>query len=243
MGSPSWRGLHKAVFDSIWPARCALCEMLLEDAREAVLGAAGQDLLHRRCLQALPLCANSQCGPRSLREGAPLWAAFADEPRFFRLLHASKYGGRPLLLVPLAQRLAELAMQSGWLSGGAIVVPLPDDARRRRERGFSPTEIVAREIARHGQLTMRQDLLRRRSGGVSQARLSAAAARRDNQEERWVSGRIDAVASEVPLLLIDDQITTGATAASALQRLGARGNPVACIALAIAAAAPRVVVA
>jgi predicted amidophosphoribosyltransferase len=231
------------LFDTIWPPRCALCERLLPERSEARRAVGELPLLHEACFSALPLCRADAAQPRRLRDGAPLLACYADDAGLFRLLHAAKYGGRSKLLLPLAERLAQRALAAGWLGEGGILVPLPDDARRRRERGFSVTGILAAELARHSGLSVRSDLLARRSGGVAQAGLAAAAARRDNQAERWVSGRIDAVASEVPLFLVEDQITTGATASAALRRLGARGNPVACIALAIAEAAPTAVVA
>lgn len=242
-GPTSLGRLRGLLLDTIWPSRCALCHDLLEDASDPPLCVGAQALLHAGCLARLPACSNESGGARSLRDGVPIFACFADDAHFFELLHACKYGGQSKLLQPLGERLARLAVQVGCLCAGGILVPLPDDARRRRERGYSVTGILAREVARHSGLPLRTDLLYRRAGGVAQAGLSAAADRRDNQSERWVSGRLDAIASEVPLILIEDQITTGATATAALRRLGARGNPLACLALAIAEAAPRVVVA
>jgi predicted amidophosphoribosyltransferase len=163
---------------------------------------------------------------------------YGDAPALFTLLHAAKYDAQPLLLRPLARRLAAGARRWGWVGAGAIVVPVPDDPVRRRERGFSPTSIIAQEVARATRAVARGDLLRRTRPSAPQARQADDARRRANVIGLFAAGRLSEVPRDVPLALVDDQITSGATAAAALRVLGARGNPVICLALAGARRAP-----
>jgi len=221
-------GFGELLLDSFWPQRCSLCDAPVR----------GASALHPRCLAALAVSAPRRATARALRDGPPLLAHFRDGPEFFRLLHEIKYGGRPRLLREVAAPLAARAREEGWLESGAVLVPLPDDPRRRAERGYSVTGLLAAELARGGGVRVDPTLLGRRPGGFAQARLRDAIERRRNQEERWVSGALDRQPTERALILIEDQITTGATACAALLRLGARGHRVACIALAHAFTAP-----
>jgi predicted amidophosphoribosyltransferase len=168
----------------------------------------------------------------------PVRAWLRDHPAFFDLLHAAKYGGRPSLLLPLAEGLAARAAEADWIPPDACLVPVPDDPWRLAERGFSPATILAREIAARLGCGLRVDLLRRRRTAEPLARIRGASARRQHQRELWGIGRLPEVPGERSLILVDDQITTGSTVESLAGLLGLRGNPLLVLCLAAAAGAP-----
>jgi ComF family protein len=107
------------------------------------------------------------------------------------------------------------------VDGAAAVVPVPLSRRRRRERGFNQAELIARAVAREARLPLRSRVLRKTREAPPQAGLSAAA-RRKNALSAY-RARLPRSLRGKTLLLVDDVLTTGATAESAARALLAAG--------------------
>jgi ComF family protein len=134
------------------------------------------------------------------------------------IVHALKYDGRRLLAPPLGKLMR--AAGAGMLSCADAVVPVPLHPRRAWDRGYNQADDLARAI---GLPVWR--VLRRTRHGPPQATLPAA--------RRLAMVRTAFVVCRFPwtpdvrrrtLVLIDDVMTTGATAdacAAALQDAGA----------------------
>lgn len=136
-----------------------------------------------------------------------------------------KFGGREDLCGPLASCLAEnLSAHAAALGQPVVVVPVPLHPSRLAQRGFDQATPFARAVARVLGVPFRR-ALRRVRATPPQSRLSAAA-RRANVHDAFAS-----VARVPPgaVVLVDDVLTTGATAS-------------ACAACLLAAGAERVVV-
>ncbi|MGH9613283.1 MAG: ComF family protein, partial [Bryobacteraceae bacterium] len=102
------------------------------------------------------------------------------------------------------------------------VVPMPMHWWKRGVRGFNQAELQAKEIARKRGLPVR-NAVRKRKATAAQAGLTNAA-RLANVAGAFEIRHRDAVADK-RVLLVDDVMTTGATAsacANALKRAGAR---------------------
>jgi len=134
------------------------------------------------------------------------------------LIHLFKYGR----MKPLAKTLAaHMALALPRDQKFDCVVPLPLHWRRRWQRGFNQSELLARLTARRCGIRMVK-AVRRTRATAAQAGLTNAR-RRENvanafqvKKPRMVAGR--------RILLIDDVMTTGATASAcalALKRAGA----------------------
>jgi ComF family protein len=137
-------------------------------------------------------------------------------------VHELKYHGRRRVAARLAEVLLALPAVRDVLARGAVLVPVPLHPRRRRERGFNQAELLAREVGRRARLPVAPSALVRRKDTVAQAGLSAAARRR-NVRGAFAVRRRAAVAGKV-VVLVDDVLTTGATAsacASLLRDAGA----------------------
>jgi competence protein ComFC len=93
-----------------------------------------------------------------------------------------------------------------------VLVPVPLHPRRKRERGFNQAELLALEVGRRMHLPVAAAALVRRKDTEAQAGLSAAARRR-NVRGAFAVRRRSAVAGKV-VVLVDDVLTTGATAAA-----------------------------
>lgn len=119
----------------------------------------------------------------------------------------------------------------GWLADGmagllhppegAVVTWVPTVGRRRRRRGFDQAELLARAVARRWQLPA-VPLLRRRSGPPQTGRSRAERLGGVGIEaRRELPGR--ARDGPVPVVLVDDVVTTGATLRCGAQALRAAG--------------------
>ena len=139
------------------------------------------------------------------------------EPPADRLVHQLKYRGWRALGGPLGQRMAGLS----WPAEAhepAVVTAVPTTARRLRERGYNQAQLLADSLA---QATDRVTLplLRRVSGTRTQTALQPAA-RAANVAGAFAPA---ADATGMHVLLVDDVLTTGATAAECAGVLAAAG--------------------
>lgn len=116
----------------------------------------------------------------------------------------------------LAADLAALA--SPYAQPGMVLVPIPTTRRRRAERGFDQTRLLARALRRTCGVGI-AELLARRSQAAQQGRSRAErlAATGRFRVRRGVS------ASAGDLVLFDDVRTTGSTLVDATQTLEAAG--------------------
>ncbi len=220
-------GLLRLLLDWIVPSTCAGC-----GAERTEVGGSGAC---RRCWESIreldpgsacPGCALPSAGGRCRDCGTdppPISraAAFGEyDGTLKKLIGAYKFHGFDLLSAPFADRLARLALSQGLEQDAPAVVGVPSTRARNRERGFDPGVLLARETARRlGLRTL--PALRRLRPSPPQSRLS--------RPERAVNvaGVFEGAASAAgrPVLLVDDIVTTGATAFAAARALRRAGAP------------------
>ena len=171
--------------------RCPRCGLPFEGA--------GDDHLCSRCITAPPPFLTTAA---AFHYGGPI----ADG------LRALKYGPRPERAGPLA---ALWRQELGLLPAVDAAVPVPLHRRKLRGRGFNQTVLLARPWLRARGVRLRFGWLERRGEGRSQAGLTLRE-RRKAPRGLYGAGR-RAVASGgivgARVLVVDDVMTTGATAA------------------------------
>ncbi len=145
------------------------------------------------------------------------------------LIHLFKYSGMKPLARPLASYLERAISKDGPNKDESskddsydAVVAVPLYWRRRWTRGFNQAELLARHVAKRRGIPL-LSALRRKRATATQAGL-ASAGRRRNVAGAFVLKPNQNLAGK-KILLIDDVMTTGATAsacASVLKRGGAK---------------------
>jgi ComF family protein len=137
------------------------------------------------------------------------------------VLHELKYGGRRRAAGRLAEALLEEPAVRALVATSDVLVPVPLHPRRLRERGFNQSALLAGELARRAGTSSCPDALVRRQDTVPQAGLTAAARRR-NVREAFAVRRRASLAGRV-VTLVDDVLTTGATALACARRIEEAG--------------------
>ena len=223
-----WRPWVTAALDLVFPPLCPVCRgMVGADRRDPLCGVCWQGIDRIvppwcRCC-GLPLGVEGLCSV--CRQRRPPFAYARAAARYGGLvreaIHAFKFGSRRGLADPLGDLLAGLGLSA--LPGAApdLLVPVPLHRRRERERGYNQALLVARRLERAWGVPVAADGLVRLTATAPQADLDAAARRRN------VRGAFDVVRAEAiagrHIVLVDDVLTTGATASECARSLSRAG--------------------
>jgi predicted amidophosphoribosyltransferase len=231
----SMRSCAHAGLDLVLPVRCAGCRG--RDADDPVVRGVCQGC-RGELNRSTPVV-----GTVDLRVGrsadVPVASVGAYQGVLRQLLLEYKERGRTVVRHDLGRRLADLIVSTGYCVGGGpvLLVPVPSSAASTRSRGHQPVAALARIAA--SSLRKRcisacaLPVLRHNRRLADQSELSADE-RRANLDgafrvrRRRVAGLVTLSSSVgARLLLVDDIVTTGATAAEAIRALVAAGARVA----------------
>jgi ComF family protein len=146
------------------------------------------------------------------------WYAGARSGGLERLIDRYKFGRAQAAHKPLGDLLL---VRLPDLPAETIIVPIPTVASHVRQRGYDHTLLVARYIAKKRGLTCATPL----------TRLSSATQRGAGRKQRLTQAKTAfevkaRLRNDVPYLLIDDIVTTGATLAYAAKALRSAGATV-----------------
>lgn len=243
-------GLLSSLADSLcsafFPDSCRVCDLPLEGwTRTPVCQDCWDRVAPANPAHACIRCGMEVANPHALDEAGHCAPCIAKPPAYDRfvsfnrhegvlrkLIHLLKYDQLQPLARPLAAKLAELRPA---ILPTDLVLGIPLHWRRRRERGFNQSALIAAQAAAAWGLPFDNGILKRTKPTPPQAGLTRAE-RLVNVRGAFKVRRPQAVQGR-RIVIIDDVMTTGATldaCARALKRAGAE----AVIAVTLARAAP-----
>jgi ComF family protein len=171
---------------------------------------------------ARPLAAGTLCGLCAAgRWPVPTLAALAYEYPVDRLISSLKYRGERACGRALGELLAVRAAEAHAAAAPLPdrLVPVPLHNRREWQRGYNQAELIARQLGADLGLRVTVTALRRVRDTPAQALLGRAA-RAANMQGAF---RCDASLAGLRVAIIDDVVTTGATALAAATAVKAAG--------------------
>lgn len=217
---------------------CLLCDEPADSANSLCVSCESElPWLGARCqVCALPLPhAGLTCGaclqrpPRFDRVEAPWRYAFPVDSLITRFKHQAKW--------PLGRLLGELLSQhllhafGEGLTRPDLLLPVPLAERRQRQRGFNQAALLAQWLSEQLHLPLQQHWLQRVIDTPAQQQLDAATRKRNLRRAFALAPKSQV--SGLHLALVDDVLTTGATAESLarlLKKAGAARVDIYCLA-------------
>ncbi|MCH8327114.1 MAG: ComF family protein [Candidatus Marinimicrobia bacterium] len=200
-----------AMLELLFPSLCVTCEQPVEPGRH----------LCEPCGSALsPSNLGNWLG--HLTTGAGLdgaWSAFWFDDRLQRAIHGLKYDGRKGLAVDLVRHACTASPSAELRRAYDVLIPVPLHRTKLRERGYNQAALLAHALGTEWGLPVESEAVRRRQWTVSQTGLTAG------QRIGNMAGSFECrlAANGTRALLIDDVVTTGATASACAQVLKGAG--------------------
>jgi len=233
-----FRGVREALASLVFPAPCRICGQTLDTGNRIPFCHSCQRALKQELPE--PLC--DRCGRPIVSTAVvggiskPQCHLCRNEVYDFEFARSFGAYTPPMARAILLLKYADIAPIGAWFArqlaalGGRhpqeydadVVVPVPLDRGRLRERGYNQAELIAKPLARLLGIPFRSYLLVRTRPRPNQLRLT--------RRERWDTVRgaygtqETAQVDKLRVLLVDDVFTTGATldaCSRALRRAGA----------------------
>lgn len=243
-----FKAVLAAVVDSVLPPYCLSCATPVDDAG-ALCGPCWQAL---HFLEA-PLCSHCGLPLEGAQEGDMLCGACIAEPPVYLRARASvgyDEASRPLVSrfkyrdgTEMAESFASWMTRAGrpLLAECDLIVPVPLHPLRLFLRRFNQAALLAHSLGRRAGRVVVPDLLRRVRFTPPQVGLSAEGRRRNVAHVFRLRARYAEQIRKMRILLVDDVLTTGATAeacARVLVRAGAGAVDVLTLARVVAPRRP-----
>lgn len=142
---------------------------------------------------------------------------YEPQSELAHVIYQLKYSARPDIGEDMGRLMAHELCLSGFFDGIDLIMPVPLTPRRKRQRGYNQSELLARGIGEVTGLPVETHVLRRRHFNTSQTALG------HREREENVAGAFTLAGEEAlagrHVLLVDDICTTGATLTACAEAL------------------------
>ena len=189
--------MAKRLWEMLFPPKCVLCAKLLEKEETD---------LCRHCRETVPVFSDQKIKLSFIAHWTGLWY-YKDDVRSSILRY--KFGGRRSYAQSYGRLLAMKLQKEGW-DDADVLTWAPISRQRKFRRGYDQTELFAKVLARELDTAL-VPALRKVRNTKPQSLMGDAAHRRANVLGAYRVVNPDAVRGK-RILLLDDIVTTGATA-------------------------------
>ncbi|MBE9004647.1 ComF family protein [Fortiea sp. LEGE XX443] len=208
---PSWTHNFKSFLNLFLQSHCPLCQRSTSDA------------LCQYCARQLQNCAQKNpCGSWQGEIPVFAWGVYGGSLK--RAIAVMKYDNQPDIARMLGVWLGE-----AWLSNSPhchtqlLVVPIPMHPQKQKQRGYNQAALIAESFCQTTKLKLKLNGLKRVRETQAQFGLSMSEREKNLAEAFAVGQEFRSPCPDIPLLLVDDIYTTGATTKSAVQTLRQSG--------------------
>lgn len=215
------RRTFKLLIDFFLPRRCVVCNSRLHE---------GEQIVCSRCLieNAMNGVFDDSNDNAMLRgvlgcgEIVRANALFHFHPKseMARLIYKMKYQGRWGIGIYMGRHAAKVFQPQGFFDGVDVVIPVPLTRKRRRQRGYNQSEMIAEGLSDMTGIAIDKKSLKRRHFTESQAHMG-----KDQRQENVADAFVVEDASKLDnkhILLIDDIFTTGATLSACIREISSK---------------------
>lgn len=205
--------LIERILRLVYPAKCMVCETILKEETPA--------FLCDPCKNDLKRHGRGFCNAAELPDIDGLFVAFNYTGGIETAIHAFKFKNQPGLSGTLSRLLYEELDKHGKTPEVDFIVPVPMHSRKKRQRGYNQSELIAKQLGVYLNKEVRTDILIKTRYTRPQSRLK----RRDRiyNLEGAFSVTPEAFIEGKRILLVDDVLTTGTTINTCAKILKGKG--------------------
>lgn len=210
----------EALWELLYPHHCLLCGQMDGIVPFFPRGRADQGLRPWDCPHLCLGCYDLfVTDPPIIMDAALLYGAtIRTSPDLVELVGQWKYQGIRGMGWPLASMLVPVVECLQGFESVDVLLPIPLHSSRQRGRGFNQAGMLARLAGLSLGIPVASDLLVRHRKTGQQARLRGAVLRQENIQGAFILSEGSAC-GPLRIGLIDDLVTTGATAVAAAETL------------------------
>lgn len=200
---------HEYILRLFFPPRCISCNILLSVDTTGVLC--------RDCEESLPVLKRREVTNPAGNSTGKVFSAFDYEEGIRRAIHNLKFNDRPgnaAVLIDLAlPRIKHFIFDEHPPCADSpkydIIIPVPIHFRRKRQRGYNQSELLAKNLAKQAKIAFSVKILEKSLNTPPQSSLGRGERLRNLKEAFRV--KHPELISGKRVLLVDDVMTTGST--------------------------------
>lgn len=197
----------------VYPVKCMVCEAILKEESPVCLC--------EPCRKDLKRYGKGFFRSAELSPIDGLFAAFYYSGGMETAIQSFKFRNQPRLSGTISRLLYEELEKQSMTPEFDFIIPVPMHPRKKRQRGYNQSELIARQLGEYLNKEVRTDILKKTVYTHPQSRLKKKD--RINNLEGAFSVSQDVFVEGKSVLLVDDVLTTGTTLKTCAEILKEKG--------------------